>query len=178
MYDNEHGPFKIYLASPLGFTEEGRLYIINKLLPVLCELKNIEILDPWKAVLEMGEDQVRDTAFMLRHDEAIGYGKHNFDLIDQADIILANLNGPDPDSGTCIEIGHAHGKCGKLVIGYRTDTRMSGESGNLNVNLQVEAAIEETGGKIFRSLEEVVAFIKDITEVKNVMKDRSRQRGT
>ncbi|MGA3020513.1 MAG: nucleoside 2-deoxyribosyltransferase [Candidatus Micrarchaeales archaeon] len=155
--------FKMYIASPLGFTEEGRDYIRNKLFPKLVELKNVEILDPWKAILEMSEEQIMQITFSLQRDAAIRYGKDNFAMIDESDIVLANLNGTDPDSGTCIEVGYAH-KAGKLVVGYRTDYRASGESHNLHMNLQVEAAVEDSGGKIFRSLEEAVTFIKTKTE--------------
>ena len=37
----------------------------------------------------------------------------NCGLIDQADIVIANLNpfrGAEPDSGTCFEVGYAHAK--------------------------------------------------------------------
>lgn len=148
----------IYLASPLGFTEEGRSYIRNRLLPALKKLSNVEVLDPWEAVMNMNEGHVVDAAFALRHKDAMSYGMHNFDLIDKADIVLACLNGPDPDSGTCIEMGYAC-MAGKLVVGYRTDTRRSGDGGELLVNLQVEAAVERSGGKIFKSLDEAVTFI-------------------
>ncbi len=154
-----HEPVKMYLASPLGFTEEGREYIRNKLIPKLSELRNVEILDPWKAVLGMNEDKIRQLTFDLHRDTAMGYGRDNFNFIDKSDIVLANLNGSDPDSGTCIEVGYAC-KAGKLVVGYRTDYRTSGESIHLLANLQVEAAIEKSGGKFFRSLEEAIAFIK------------------
>ena len=156
---NGHKQVKVYLASPLGFTEEGRLYIRDRLLPALEKLKDIENLDPWQAVLGMDEKRIGDIALTLRYDDAMGYGWHNFNLIDKADIVLACLNGPDPDSGTCIEIGYAC-RAGKLVVGYRTDTRIAGECKDLLVNLQVEAAIEKSGGKIFRNLDAAVAFIE------------------
>ncbi|MCX7155851.1 MAG: nucleoside 2-deoxyribosyltransferase [Rhodocyclales bacterium] len=46
--------------------------------------------------------------------------RNNLRLIDEADIVLANLNpfrGSEPDSGTCVEIGYALA-LGKPVIGY------------------------------------------------------------
>lgn len=155
-------PVKLYPASPLGFTEEGRDYIRNRLIPALRKLENVVVLDPWAGVLEMSEEQIRRITSSLRRNAALGYGKGNFGMIDQSSIVLANLNGPDPDSGTCIEIGYAHGK-GKLAVGYRTDYRASGESRYMTVNLQVEAAIMESNGKLFRSLEDAVAFIRKKT---------------
>ena len=47
--------------------------------------------------------------------------------------MVAIVDGPDADSGTCIEIGYAKG-LGKKVIGVRTDFRGSEERG---LNLMV-----------------------------------------
>jgi nucleoside 2-deoxyribosyltransferase len=41
--------------------------------------------------------------------------------IDWADVVLANMDGPDPDSGTCWECGYAFRK--KPVVLFRTDFR-------------------------------------------------------
>ena len=41
--------------------------------------------------------------------------------VDWADIVVANIDGADPDSGTCWEAGYAYNK--KPVILYRTDIR-------------------------------------------------------
>ena len=42
--------------------------------------------------------------------------------INWADIVVANMDGADPDSGTCWECGYAYGRK-KPVILYRTDIR-------------------------------------------------------
>ncbi len=41
--------------------------------------------------------------------------------VDWADVVVADMDGPDPDSGTCWEAGYAYNK--KPVILYRTDIR-------------------------------------------------------
>jgi len=44
----------------------------------------------------------------------------NISLIDQSDILVSNLNcfrGPEPDSGTCFEVGYAYAQ-GKKLYGY------------------------------------------------------------
>jgi nucleoside 2-deoxyribosyltransferase len=46
------------------------------------------------------------------------------DQVDGCELVLACLDGPDADSGTCAEIGYARG-LGKPVVGYRTDFRGS-----------------------------------------------------
>jgi nucleoside 2-deoxyribosyltransferase len=45
--------------------------------------------------------------------------------IDWADVLVANMDGPDPDSGTCWECGYAYRK--KPVILFRTDFRAGHE---------------------------------------------------
>jgi nucleoside 2-deoxyribosyltransferase len=53
------------------------------------------------------------------------------EALDHCDAVVAILDGPDSDSGTCIEIAYARAK-GKPVIGVRTDFR-DGEVHGLNV---------------------------------------------
>jgi nucleoside 2-deoxyribosyltransferase len=57
-----------------------------------------------------------------------------FVQVRQADLILACLDGPDADSGTCVEIGYARA-LQKRVIGYRTDFRSS-EADGVNAMLR------------------------------------------
>jgi nucleoside 2-deoxyribosyltransferase len=46
--------------------------------------------------------------------------------LDQADLVVACMDGPDPDSGTAWECGYAFAK-GKPVVSYRTDFRSCGD---------------------------------------------------
>ena len=78
-------------------------------------------------------------------------GRNNACGIDNADIVVAVLDGSDVDSGTSAEIGFACAK-GKRVIGYRSDFRSSGDNEGSLVNLQVEYFIASTGGAIVTSL--------------------------
>ena len=51
--------------------------------------------------------------------------------IDWADGLVAIMDGPDPDSGTCWEVGYAYG-CRKPIVLVRTDFRnMAGKAGDL-----------------------------------------------
>jgi len=45
--------------------------------------------------------------------------------VDWADVVVANMDGPDPDSGTCWECGYAYGK--KPIVVFRTDFRVGYE---------------------------------------------------
>ena len=56
-----------------------------------------------------------------------------------SDVVVAVLDGPDVDSGTCVEIGYAYAR-GKPIIGIRTDFRASEDSG---VNVMVSKACAE-----------------------------------
>jgi nucleoside 2-deoxyribosyltransferase len=46
--------------------------------------------------------------------------------LDQADVVVACMDGPDPDSGTAWECGYAYAQ-GKPIVCYRTDFRSSGD---------------------------------------------------
>lgn len=61
--------------------------------------------------------------------------------IDEADVVVANMDGPDPDSGTAWEHGYAFGK-GKPVVAFRTDFRSASDgSVPFNIMLSQSAAI-------------------------------------
>lgn len=55
--------------------------------------------------------------------------------LDSCDVVLASMDGPDPDSGTCWECGYAYKK--KPVIVYRTDFRKSGDTDSTAYNLML-----------------------------------------
>ncbi|MDE1865766.1 MAG: nucleoside 2-deoxyribosyltransferase [Candidatus Micrarchaeota archaeon] len=141
----------VYLASPLGFTAEGRLYIRTELVPKLESMPNVKVLDPWAGLLRMSDPEIMRIPKTMSRQLALKIGGENFKMIERSDVVLACLNGPDPDSGTCIEIGYAYGRQ-KHIIGYRTDYRLTGESHKIRVNLQVESAILLSGGELFQNL--------------------------
>jgi nucleoside 2-deoxyribosyltransferase len=55
--------------------------------------------------------------------------------VDWAEAVVANMDGADPDSGTCWECGYAYKK--KPVIVFRTDFRVSEEAGKGPYNLML-----------------------------------------
>ena len=61
--------------------------------------------------------------------------------IDWADGVVAIMDGPDPDSGTCWEVGYAYGVKKPIVL-VRTDFRsMGGNAGEYNPMLSEAATI-------------------------------------
>jgi nucleoside 2-deoxyribosyltransferase len=145
---------RAYLASPLGFSEATREYMKRTLVPEL-EAAGILVINPW--------DLTSDEEVMAVHTMELGHernralavlnssiAKRNKLAIDVSDIVIANLDGQELDSGTVAEVGYAVGK-GMPVYGWRADLRRHGEEGAI-VNLQVQYFIENSGGTIFRSL--------------------------
>jgi len=82
--------------------------------------------------------------------------------IDTSDIVLANMDGADADSGTCWECGYAFANH-KFIIAYRTDFRKSGDTGGFNAMLYFSAnkLIEGDNylSQIIEALNSVPAFV-------------------
>src|SRR5262249_33246442 len=55
--------------------------------------------------------------------------------IDWADVVVANMDGADPDSGTAWECGYAFGK--KPILMFRTDFRAAADAGKAPFNLML-----------------------------------------
>jgi len=142
---------RIYMAGPLGFSEAGRHFYNAVLLPYVKSL-GYEVLDPWaltdprkiEAVERLPYGSERREAWRRLNREMAA---SNRAAIDQAQAVVAVLDGTDVDSGTAAEIGYAFAS-GKLIVGYRGDFRLSADNEGSTVNLQVEFFIHESGGAI------------------------------
>lgn len=158
---------KVYLASGLGFSELGK-NSINYLKENLKEL--VRVIEPFESNSDLGlriqeiEKDQSTSLFIIKSElKEINYqiGKRNENLINEADLILAILDGNDLDSGTSAEIGYAYG-IGKKIIGYRGDFRNTGDNIGSVINLQVEYFVLSSGGYIFSSIKELVDYLKKI----------------
>lgn len=58
------------------------------------------------------------------------------EALDRADMVVACMDGPDPDSGTAWECGYAYAK-GKPIVCYRTDFRITGDTKGAPYNLML-----------------------------------------
>ena len=56
--------------------------------------------------------------------------------VDWADMVVACMDGPDPDSGTAWECGYTYAK-GKPIVCYRTDFRITGDTEGAPYNLML-----------------------------------------
>jgi len=145
----------IYIASPLGFSEIGRFFLYDKLIPLLSGL-NLQYVDPWKLTpdnlikkansIEDGDKKRKE---WVKLNKIIA--ENNKKGIEGSDGMLAVLDGTDVDSGTAAEIGYA-AALNKKICGYRGDFRKSGDNEGSVINLQVEYFILSSGGQIVSDL--------------------------
>jgi len=110
---------KIYLAGPL-FTLAEQSFNVE--LARFLESKGFEVFLPQE------------------HEPRSKTAKSIFEMdvtaLDWADMVVACMDGPDPDSGTAWECGYAYAK-GKPIVCYRTDFRISGDTKGAPYNLML-----------------------------------------
>jgi nucleoside 2-deoxyribosyltransferase len=75
--------------------------------------------------------------------------------LEQADAVVAILDGPDADSGTAFEVGYAFAR-GKPVIGLKTDMRVFARAEEVN-NMLAQGV-----KALAKNLDEVVSALKKI----------------
>jgi nucleoside 2-deoxyribosyltransferase len=133
----------LYYAGPL-FTEAERSWNTGNAATLRARLPQWRVLMP------------QEFCATFENDSS---GKPRYDLIAtaclehlaQSDVVLAILDGPDADSGTCFEAGWAVAR-GIPVIGLRTDWRPA-EDGTANCMLT------RTCRAVVRSLDEAIAAV-------------------
>jgi nucleoside 2-deoxyribosyltransferase len=154
---------KIYLASPLGFAPSTKGFLEE--LKSKLRKHDHTVVDPWEAGAALFKDFTSRTSHMspvemtkelrlLNH--RIGEGNRH--AIEDVDAVVAVLDGPDVDSGTASEVGFAFAR-GKTIFGYRGDIRLTGENEATLVNLQVQYWIEESGGRLVRTVPDLLAAL-------------------
>lgn len=148
----------VYLASPLGFSRENNPYR-ERIKARLYEL-GCSVFDPWEQEevaqlieaamsMEAGDERARAIKEAARFTGAV-----NAQGIKGSDLVLAVLDGTEPDSGTVAELGYGAG-IGKRCFGLRTDFRDCGDFPGVPLNLQVLHFIETSGGTLFRHIEDI-----------------------
>src|SRR5215469_8972401 len=110
---------KIYLAGPLfSLAEQG----FNAEVARFLERQGFEVWLPQ-------EHEPRDNS-------ARAIFEMDVEAIDWADMLVACMDGADPDSGTAWECGYAYAK-GKPIVCYRTDFRITGDTEGAPYNLML-----------------------------------------
>ena len=115
---------KIYLSGPL-FSEAEVAWGRQLLAFIREHLGNTKIIWPHEIVPEGAEPSQIFTA--------------NLQALNQCDLMIAILDGPQVDDGTAWEIGYFFSQ-GKKILGIRTDFRRAGESEKSRVNLMIECS--------------------------------------
>ncbi len=140
---------KIYLAGPL-FSEAEREWIRStiKMIQSLADLHGMktEIIFPYDLITQSEIESLGNQAKY----EIFSRCKSK---LDDADILIALLDGSQVDDGTAWEMGYFYAKKSpeQKVIGIRTDFRRAGESQEAVVNAMIEGACN----LIVRSREEL-----------------------
>jgi nucleoside 2-deoxyribosyltransferase len=155
---------KAYLASPLGFAESTRGFM-SMLEGKIAEC-GFTVTNPWRlsdpqrfkaATAIVGAEQ-RERAL---HQVNMEVAAENEAAIRESGVVVAVLDGADVDSGTASEIGFAYA-LGKRIYGYRGDFRRTGDNEGSIVNLQVQYWIENSGGRIVRSVSTLQQALEEI----------------
>ena len=110
---------KLYLAGPL-FTLAEQLF--NADLARFLEAEGFEVWLPQE--------------HEPRRNSAQAIFAMDVEALDWADLVVACMDGPDPDSGTAWECGYGFAK-GKPVVCFRTDFRISGDTKGAPYNLML-----------------------------------------
>ena len=117
---------KLYLAAPL-FTLAEQTF--NADLARFLKTQGFEVWLPQEHEPRQKRGEGRAKAIFRMDVEAL----------DCADMVVACMGGPDPDSGTAWECGYAFAK-GKPVVCYRSDFRISGDTKGAPYNLMLSAS--------------------------------------
>lgn len=144
----------VYIANPNGFSESGRYWLANVLIPKLAGA-GFDVINPFMEIMHQDTAVLRDSAMDMTHEVAMAIGARNFAGIDRSHMVFAVLDGTDVDSGTAAEIGYATAK-GKQVVGFRGDFRSAADSDSCVVNLQVQHAVERSGGHVHTGLDNAI----------------------
>lgn len=109
---------KLYLAGPL-FTAAERMFNVH----LADELKKYG----YEVFVPQEHEPREKTPRAIFNQDLLG--------LLRSDVIVANLDGPDPDSGTAFEMGYGYA-LGKRIVSFRTDFR-GADDGSSPVNLML-----------------------------------------
>jgi nucleoside 2-deoxyribosyltransferase len=131
---------KIYFAGPL-FSEAERDWIRGVKQEIEKAAKergfDLKVVWPYELITREEIDLLGDTA----RNEIFERCRSN---LDDADMVIALLDGTQVDDGTAWEIGYFYAgrSPGRKIIGIRTDFRCAGECEGACVNIMIERACD------------------------------------
>lgn len=131
---------KIYVAGPL-FTDAERVYNITVAEKLRAE--GYDVFLPQELPINFKDKKWQLNTFMSNVGE-----------IDNADVMVAILDGPMCDDGTSWEVGYAYGQCFS-IYGLRSDFRTAGPEG------QVNWMLGESVVGIYKTVEDIIEALKN-----------------
>jgi nucleoside 2-deoxyribosyltransferase/predicted secreted protein len=131
--------YHVYLAAPL-FSEAERAYNLS----IAGHLRNnfFDVYLPQEA----GDDSPA-----RNKEEQVRIFSENLKALENADIIVAIIDGADADSGTAWEMGYAYAH-NKPVIAVRTDFRKAGMHEQVNLMLEQSSTVVTSREDLMREL--------------------------
>ena len=136
---------RIYLAGPL-FTAAERAFN--------ARLRDLLLAAGHEVWLPQDHEPRDKTATAIFREDVKG--------LESSEILVANMDGPDPDSGTCWECGYAYQK--KKIILFRTDFRGAGEDGLSPFNLMLSESADYTLTVPFETVEQLAEKLLPVLE--------------
>jgi nucleoside 2-deoxyribosyltransferase len=124
----------VYFAGPL-FTQAERNW--NTAIAEGLQDAGFEVLLPQIQAINI----VKSTGGLTKEERKALFDVA-IDSVNKCDAVIAILDGPDPDSGTCFECGYALG-LNRPVLGIRTDLRFGGDDPDAGVNLMLSQSCQK-----------------------------------
>lgn len=109
-----------------------RIYLAGPLFTAAEQEFNLRLSD---ALHRAGHEVWLPQAHEPRERTAKAIFEEDLKGLEGSDVLVANMDGPDPDSGTCWECGYVFGK--KPAILFRTDFRRAGDTHDSALNLML-----------------------------------------
>ena len=139
---------KIYLAGPLFSLAERDFNILFAQM-IESRMKDVEVILP----------QERASKFLALDNGMKMIFEDCLKMVDEADIMVAVLDGPDADSGTSVELGYAY-SVKTPIIGVRTDFRISEDKGlNLMLSNICSSLVIDTSSDMAGLVDSVIKAI-------------------
>jgi nucleoside 2-deoxyribosyltransferase len=134
--------YLVYLAAPL-FSEAERAYNLS-----IAESMRNNFFDIYLPQKSGDESHKRDKG------EQVRIFSDNLRALENADIVVAIIEGADADSGTAWEMGYAT-SLGKTVVALRTDFRKIGNNEKVNLMLEQSAIVVTSGVELVNMLNQM-----------------------
>jgi nucleoside 2-deoxyribosyltransferase len=131
--------YRVYLAAPL-FSEAERSYNASLANMLAANLFDVHLPQDLGDDTDLREEEAQERIFAI-----------NKKALEEADIVVAVIDGADADSGTAWEMGYAYGMK-KPVFALRTDFRMVGRHEHVNLMLEKAATVVTSRQSLLEAL--------------------------